>query len=114
MRSFVQHHTGGCERLLQDGFQGIQDRFVQVDDRFAQIDQRFATIDKRFETIDGRLDSLDEKLKDVTKVVDRIDRRTQNQVDAIYERTSDHGRRIRLIEEKLGIDPKLKTIEIGS
>jgi hypothetical protein len=88
---------------------------TEVEELAAMVQRGFNDVNKRFEAVGQRFDRLEREMQDVKTTVERIDRRTQNQVDAMYERTLDHGRRIRLIEDKLGIDPKeLKTIELGS
>jgi tetrahydromethanopterin S-methyltransferase subunit G len=71
--------------LIQGEFLVIRDRFNSVDQRFDGIDQRLDGMDQRFDGIDQRFDEVDGKIETLRVIVNRIDMRTQNQVDLIYE-----------------------------
>ena len=56
--------------------------------------------------INERFEQVESDLGEVKETVERIDRRTQNQVDAVYEHVSDLEKRVTRLEAKVS----LKTI----
>ncbi len=63
----------------------IQGEFLVMQDRFNGVDQRFDGIDQRLDGMDQRFDEVDGKMETLRLITNRIDMRTQNQVDLIYE-----------------------------
>lgn len=89
----------GCMKKKQQKITTIEDlatlmqgEFLVIRERFDGVDQRFDGIDQRFDEVDRRFDELEKELKEeineVRMIVNRIDTRTQNQVDAMYEDTT--------------------------
>ncbi len=63
----------------------VEKRFNAVDARFVSINAKIVAIDARFDDMDARFDQMEAELKSVKETVERIDDRTQRQVDAVYE-----------------------------
>lgn len=82
--------------MVQRGFLGVDEKFQDVEERmqkgFQNVDEKFQGMDEKFQGMEQRFDELKEELKmDIATLqvtVNRIDTRTQNQVDAVYEETS--------------------------
>ena len=81
-REFVESQN----KALLEGLSGvIRDMGVMLDGRFNAVDAKFAAIDARFNEVDASFDQVETELKSVRQIVERIDDRTQRQVDVVYE-----------------------------
>lgn len=86
--------------LMQQEFLAIRDRFDGVDARFDGVDKRLDGVDARFDGVDRKFvelrnelraeinevrTELKEEINGVRVIAKRIDARTQNQVDSVYD-----------------------------
>ena len=75
-KEFIKSEIGDLAQMITRSFDGLNER-----------------IDKRFEKVES-------DISEVKETVERIDRRTQNQVDAVYEHVSDLEKRVTRLETK--------------
>jgi ubiquinone biosynthesis protein UbiJ len=83
-KEFIKSEIADLAQMITRSFDGLNH---QIDARFAKVDERFGQVER--------------DLGEVKETVERIDRRTQNQVDAVYEDVSDLQKRVERLEAKV-------------
>ena len=66
----------------------------------AELDQRF---EKWTQLIAGEFERVHGDIAEVRRIAQRIDDRTQNQVEALYEEVRVTERRVKRVEDQLGL-----------
>ncbi len=95
-KKFFKEELSGFAVMVNRGFESLrsemQGEFLAIRDRFDGVDQRFDGVDQRFEKIEEEISELRTELKEeineLRVITKRIDTRTQNQVDAVYDDTT--------------------------
>lgn len=86
--------------LINSGFQNLTDIMNQ---RFGGVDTRLDKVENRLEKVETRLDGVETELSSLSQKITQIDTRTQNQIDAQYERTTKLETRTTVIENHIGL-----------
>lgn len=74
----------GLATLMQGEFLAIQGRFDDVDRKFTKVHAEFAEVHAEFAEVHAEFAEVHEKIAKLEVTINRIDIRTQNQVDAVY------------------------------
>ena len=83
-KEFIKSEIADLAQMITRSFDGLNH----------QINERFGKVDERFEQVER-------DLGEVKETVERIDRRTQNQVDAVYENVADLQKRVKRLEANI-------------
>lgn len=100
--------------IVHDITATMESKFEGVDTRFNGIDARFEGMETRLERVEARMEGMEKRMKDdlgaialelveMKQVIRRIDERTQNQVESLYEEIRVTQREVAKIDEHLGL-----------
>jgi chromosome segregation ATPase len=99
-------------RMVQNGFLELGGKIDKLEVRTGSLEGRMESMEGRMESMEGRMESMEGHVESIEGKVDildmkvsRVDRRTENQADSLYEDMHELKDRVAVVEKKNGIAP---------
>lgn len=86
---------------MQKGFEKVDKQFQQVDSKIDSLDSRIDSLDNRIDSLDNRITNLENELKDVKKVVIKIEHDHGDKLKALFDGFKQNSDKLDRIEAEV-------------
>lgn len=83
----------------------VNNGFQTVTGAINKVETRLDGVETRLDGVETRLERVETEVKELSQKITQIDLRTQNQIDAQYERMTELEKRTDIVEEHIGLKP---------